>query len=514
MAISLELLSAYPNAPYILAALVFFVPLAYYGTIIVYNIWFHPLSAYPGPWLAAATPMWYGVHMIRGDAPMSVAKVHDRYGPVVRIAPDELSFISGRAWKDIYGHRKPGEPEFTKDKKYHAGFDGDATLINSNREYHSYLRKLLSHGFSDSALRQQETIIQDYLEKLINQLYEKGQSGEVALDLSRWYNYFTFDVIAYLTYGDSFDFITNSKMHNWINAFFSVVRVFAAVQASTRLPKLIRIPFLTVSVPRDIKHKANVERDLTQLKIKHRLQTAPAVPDFMAKLIDAHRQDKMTFNQLFHNSRILMGAGSETTAASLSAMTYLLMTHPVAMEKLKAEIRDTFHSADEITMTRVNSCRYLLACLEECLRMYPPSPANHPRYVPAGGATVDGHFLPADVAVGTNIYGACRSAANFANPDTFAPERWLPLSGSGGEGGGDPIYEHDQRDAAQPFSLGPRNCIGRNLAYVEMKMVMARVLFHFDLENCVEGNWLDQKVYMVWDRPPLMVKLRPVNRDT
>jgi cytochrome P450 len=74
------------------------------------------------------------------------------------------------------------------------------------------------------------------------------------------------------------------------------------------------------------------------------------------------------------------------------------------------------------------------------------------------------------------------------------------------------MFANDNRDVFQPFSLGPRNCIGRNLAYVEVRLILAKVLFNFDLEldKARTSNWLDQKVFTLWEKPPLWVKLKPV----
>lgn len=91
---------------------------------------------------------------------------------------------------------------------------------------------------------------------------------------------------------------------------------------------------------------------------------------------------------------------------------------------------------------------------------------------------------------------------NFKDPLTFAPERWL----------GDNRFEDDNRATFQPFSFGPRNCIGKNLAYAEMRLIMAKMIFHFDMElEPTSQDWTDRlKVLALWVKPPLMVKLTPV----
>lgn len=189
---------------------------------------------------------------------------------------------------------------------------------------------------------------------------------------------------------------------------------------------------------------------------------------------------------------------------SLTGLVWLLMKNPRVLEKLASEVRSAFSNPDEITFTAVNNCKYLLACIEEGLRVYPPSPQPHHRIVPPGGATVNGEFLPEGVSVSIPIYAASNSPANWTRPDEFIPERWL---------GENPEFDGDQRDASQPFQIGPRACIGRNLAYVEIKLIIARLIWQFDLENATQEDWMGgQKVFMVWEKMPLWIKLHPVRK--
>lgn len=88
------------------------------------------------------------------------------------------------------------------------------------------------------------------------------------------------------------------------------------------------------------------------------------------------------------------------------------------------------------------------------------------------------------------------------DPWGFHPERWI---------GGDPRFADDCQDAMQPFSIGPRNCIGRNLAFAEMRLILTRILFDFDLKLADHSkDWLaSQKCYALWDKPALDVHLTP-----
>ncbi|PYH96489.1 cytochrome P450 CYP4/CYP19/CYP26 subfamily protein [Aspergillus ellipticus CBS 707.79] len=97
-------------------------------------------------------------------------------------------------------------------------------------------------------------------------------------------------------------------------------------------------------------------------------------------------------------------------------------------------------------------------------------------------------------------YAASHSALNFVRPDEFIPERWL---------GEDPAFDGDHRDASQPFSLGPQNCIGKNLAWHEMRLMVCKLLWHFDFKYTKEEKaWTDQKAFIAWEKRPLMVEVK------
>jgi len=166
------------------------------------------------------------------------------------------------------------------------------------------------------------------------------------------------------------------------------------------------------------------------------------------------------------------------------------------------EVRSNFASDDEITLTSVGRLAYMLKCLKESLRMYPPVAAGMPRVVPKGGAKIAGTFVPEDTVVACWQLAMNYSPQNFQDPLAFKPERHA-------EGAGN---TRDRLDALQPFSVGPRNCIGRNLAYAEMRLILARILFNFDLELVnPTDNWIErQDVYTLWSKPALDVYLTPV----
>ncbi|WYZ43973.1 hypothetical protein EsH8_VII_000409 [Colletotrichum jinshuiense] len=412
-----------------------------------------------------------------GRTPKDLLELHNKYGPVVRTAPDALSYIKAAQWKEIYGHKPPSQLEFSKDEKYFSGLKGEPIILNADRHYHGYIRKLFIHGFSEKAMREQEPVLKEHVDVLFRKL----------------------------AFGESFDCLNTSNLHTWIKIFFALAKFLSYHQIISRLPKLIQLPVTLLVMPKNIRSDVKTLKELQSEKVNHRLQTEASVPDFMESLISAYNTGKMSYEQLEGNSQILIAAGSETTATLLSGLTFLLLKNPRVLEKLTKEIRGTFSSPDEITFAGLNTCKYLLACIEEGLRVYPPSPQPHHRVVPPGGATVDGDFLPEGVSVSIPIYAASHSPANWTRPEEFAPERWT---------GEDAQFAGDERSASQAFQLGPRGCIGRNLAYAEIKTIIARLVLEFDIENVTEGDWIgEQKVFMVWEKSPLWIKLRHAQRD-
>ena len=144
-------------------------------------------------------------------------------------------------------------------------------------------------------------------------------------------------------------------------------------------------------------------------------------------------------------------AGSEKTATLLSGTTYLLLKNQEVYNKLVHDIRSRFKSQSEITVDEVNKMDFMLACLQEGLRYYPPVPTGFPRVVPRGGDQISGHYIPEGTSVYVSQHTANHSSRNYKDPDVYVPERWM----------GDERYKDDNRAVTQPFSFGPRNCLGK-----------------------------------------------------
>lgn len=249
--------------------------------------------------------------------------------------------------------------------------------------------------------------------------------------------------------------------------------------------------------------------------------------DFYHYLMEAKNSDsdeKYTLEETWVESNTLIAAGSDTTSLVLSATFFYLSQNQDVLAKVQKEVRAAFKGKeveDIKSGPELNGCRYLKACLDESMRMTPPTPGMLPRIVLPGGITVDNHFIPAGVEVGTPFYSLFHNPTYFPDSFKYRPERWF-LS----EASSQSEEEKEKLDLANqafaPFSLGPRTCIGKNMAYMEMTIVMARVLFLFDFraakEQVLEGKGRAGeyaiKDHFICGKDGPMIEFRPAKRTS
>ena len=401
---------------------------------------------------------------------MSTKKIHDDYGHVVRINPNTLSFNTAQSWKDIYGHH-PGRIQLPKDRLIMIE-EGKAPALNAifDDADHARVRGLLAPAFSERAIREQESLIVGYIDLLIQRLKAQIQGPmECEVDLVRWYNFTTFDIIGDLALSQPFGSLESGEYHLWVSNIFKAIKVRGMRIIGSANPIIGAGMWCAFRLFPKAVEAREMHNEYTKVALQRRLATKTEKTDFMSFILRDKDEIGMTEDELNSNAEVLIVAGSETTATLLSGATYYLLTNKLALEKVCDEVRSTFHSEGNITFTTVPHLPYLNAVIEESLRLYPPVPATLPRWTLPEGNVIDGHFVPGNVShirhhslddnadqvtktmVGVNHWAAYRSEDNFRDPETFIPERWL----------GDPVYADDQRAALQPFHIGPRNCIGK-----------------------------------------------------
>ncbi|KAL8818092.1 MAG: hypothetical protein Q9223_003205 [Gallowayella weberi] len=379
--------------------------------------------------------------------------------------------------------------------------NGIHSILSANDADHSRYRRLLSHAFSDRALREQEPLLMHYIDFLARRLHERASSAEI-VDMVQWFNFTTFDIVGDLSLGESFGNLEKARYDGWISVIFAQFKL-AALAVSFRFFGLAEV--LKAMLPKSAIEKRRQHAETANGKIHRRLEQGSA---------DAQRNDFMTYTQRYNDEkgmsvpeieatfRSLVVAGSETTATALSGILGNLLQSPEALQSLTREIRQSFSHESETCAAKVDGLPYLNAVIEEGLRVCPPVALGMPRLVPEGGSTVSGYTLPAGTFVSASGYASNLSTLNFPNaPTTFDPSRWLPQ----------PNKPKGQPAAFNPFSLGPRNCLGRNLAYLELRLILSRLLWEFDFELVdKDWDWGAQKSWILWEKRPLNVRVRSV----
>lgn len=367
---------------------------------IIYNIYLHPLASFPGPTANAATPFPLFRSILRGTLPMDAQRLHAKYGDAVRIAPNEVTFINPGTWKEVYGIR-PAKPQRPKDQRYvSVGPNHIPSILRTDDKTHARYRRGLSHGFSEASLQRQEVIVKGYIDLLVNRLRGLAGgsgSGSTTVDMTRWYNYTTFDIIGDLAFGDSFGCLQNSQYHFWVSVIFSHFRTAAWANILRRMPAGGFL--MNWIIPKQVREEKKAQNRMTHEKVLYRISKGDNErPDFLSNVLKLPAEKGMTEDELISNSYVLIIAGSETTATLLSGVTFYILTVPGVLYKLKAEIRGAFSSEHEITWSAVNQLRYTLAVLNEGLRMYPPVPYGFPRIVEGEGDFVCNRWLPKGVS--------------------------------------------------------------------------------------------------------------------
>ncbi|POS72002.1 cytochrome P40 monooxygenase [Diaporthe helianthi] len=430
--------------------------------------------------------------------------LHRKYD-VVRIGPNWLSFNTAQAYMDVYTRPSNGKKAFLKIAEYER--PGDIATIR-DPDLHAVQKRALSKGFSPAAMRDQEQVLQEYLRLLFHQLTSLGKEGQVPVSIGEALNWFTLDIIGDLAFGESFK--SCSEASNEACSLIADTLRYNNVEYLKRQQPWIGPVVAKLLFPPSLKDSHAKYQQVTGAKAAKRLLRADLDrQDFFSHLI---RDGRIVEKELMATAWTLIMAGSETTATALTATIYYLLRNPHTLEKLTSEILQNFHHADEITGESVVGLQYLGGVIEEGLRLFPPLALGLPRESP--GAVVDGHFIPQGTCVSVENFSMSYDPRYWENPECFRPERWLSGAGAGdlsqGGGGG------DDKSAHHPFSEGTRSCIGKNLAYLELRILLASMVFCFEWElvSTEIEDWNSAcECFALWTMPKLMVKLRPRGKE-
>ncbi|KAI2465979.1 cytochrome P450 [Annulohypoxylon bovei var. microspora] len=444
-----------------------------------YQVLLHPLRNYPGPLIAKLTNGYTGFFAIKRILHIEIWRNHQKYGSVVRIGPDRLVFNSATALRDIYQNER-----VTKAPIYLATQSkvGAFSLWNAlDRDLHRRKRRLVGRTTTDASMRAFEPSMIEQVDIFIQHL---AQDKQQPTDVKTRCSYLSFDVVGLLAFGYSLHLQTDEE-----NQFL----VEQLARGNHRMNTFMQIPIiprykLQLYINKFFQQEREKTARLMETMIRSRMsEDVHAKRDlysFVADAVNAKDDDTLRLGDLWYEAFFFIIAGGDTSATALSATFFYLSRNPKCYEKLAAEIRTTFQSADQICGSKLAGCQYLRACIDESLRMSPPSPGTLWRHLAPeeeGGRPfiVDGHVIPKGTKVGVNTYSLHHNEEYFPDPFMYNPDRWL-ITGDTNEGA---AARKAMYDAFAAFSIGSRGCAGKPTAYLEISLALAKTFWYFDFET-------------------------------
>lgn len=307
-----------------------------------------------------------------------------------------MSVSGSIGWREVFGHTRAGQAEFGHWKDfYQLGDKNVQSIVTTDKEDHRRQRRLMSHGFSHAAIKEQEPLVDKYVQKLFAQ-FRKDAELHQPTDMLKWYNLTTLDIIGDLVFGESFNCLDNGESE-LVDSIFNTIRIMSRVHAVLRMPLLSWARRLMISKKDALRHieQKRVSKD----KAERRIALGPAPEgrrDIMTNILRHNDEKGMSHAEILSNADGLIMAGSETTATALAGLTYCITTNPQALERVQREVREAFNSEKDIKINSTMSLKYLNACIEEAMRIYPPVAETPTRLSP--GEFVNNHYIPKGVS--------------------------------------------------------------------------------------------------------------------
>ncbi|KAL6792851.1 cytochrome P450 [Trichoderma sp. SZMC 28012] len=451
-----------------------------------YFVTYAPLRRFAAPFPAQFSNLWLLSVCRRGDRYATVDKLHKKLGKFVRIQPNHVSIADDEAINLVYGHSNG----FLKSEFYDAFVSIRRGLFNTrDRAEHTRKRKMVSHTFSVKSIVQFEPYIHQNLELFVKQMDRlvdtsqfKGQDGkkEARIDCLPWFNYLAFDVIGDLAFGAPFGMLEKgvdlaevrcapdsppiyAPAIEILNRRGEVSATLGCFPALKPYAKYLPDPFYSNGLAA-IQNLAGIAIAC----VKRRIDNPPDVErkDLLARLMEG-RDDKgepLGREELTAEALTQLIAGSDTTSNSSCALLNYVVRTPGVLDKMQAELDAAIPKGVDVpTFEMVRDLPYLAAVINETLRHHSTSGIGLPRQVPpeSPGVTICGEFFTAGTVLSVPTY-TMHHSTEIWGPDAedFNPDRWANVT-------------QRQKDAFIPFSHGPRACVGRNVAEMEMKLIAA-----------------------------------------
>ncbi|KAI9591921.1 cytochrome P450 [Syncephalis fuscata] len=363
-----------------------------------------------------------------------------------------------------------GSYQFEKSFHYEAfRTEGNSLFTTNDPEQHRLQKRLMLPAYTPKALSELEPLIYSVgISPLVERLRQHADSGDT-IDMMDLFQRLAFEIIGEVSFGKSLELFDDKKIQHPIMQWINGATTYSAL-------KMVLGPLFS---PKLFPKSTQCVHDLSTFSKKaiekRRKNGSNERKDSLQKLIDAVDEEtgtSMSNQDLVAQSIMLMVAGTDTTASTLTWTLLLLIEHPECASRLVEEIRALYPDPSTIIdYEAIQSLPYLDAVINESMRIRPIAPHGMPRVVPEGGIMLGDYYLPAGTTVFSSFNALHLNKHVFPDPEAFKPDRWLTAS---------PDQLALMKQHFVPFSVGPRACIGRNLAWMEMRMAIFELMRHFN----------------------------------
>ncbi|KAH7075714.1 putative cytochrome P450 [Paraphoma chrysanthemicola] len=448
--------------------------ISYHIVRALYNISpLHPLSHVPGPRLAAMTLLyefWYDF-VLGGTYTNVIRKMHATYGPVVRIGPNEIHCNDAAFVDEIYagGGRK-------RDKQAHylgvlAGPTTKSAFGTPEHDLHRVRRNAMNKFFSRAQITRLEPEMLKLTQLLCDKLIRNPTKGP--FNVTTAYSCFSTDMISAYCFGEPLGFLEQDgwepnfrePMSAFLNTSY-LFRFFPSVRGLVHVAPPFA-PYVTGDIGILMKEMyIKTPARIRQARKDHEAGVVRARPSvFTDILASSLPEDEKTVDRLSGEGFSLTGAGTETTAWTLSVITFYVLSQPDVLARLRAELRGL--EIADLSWAALEKLPYLNGVVAEGLRLSYGVSARTPRVphedlVYRSGAGSKGKYeyvIPKGTAIGMSSAIMHHNEDVFPDSDAFIPERWLDEQG---------LRRPNMDMGLLSFSKGSRQCLGINLAYCEL----------------------------------------------
>lgn len=446
-------------------------------SLIIYPLYFAPLSKVPGPKISAITEWWILYKTWNEERIRLVHRLHEEYGPIVRLSPREISVSDPEHIKTIY----TGNYDKSTFYGQFGAFNRLNTFSSLTKTAHIKRRKLLNQFYSKSSICSPS--IESRTQKRISDTMSYiVQNRSPTVEVYNLFHALAMDTVTNFLLGDD-NGSSFLKTGDW-----SMIE-FYRLQSS--------MWFWTTLMPRFYDYTID---KATSIAVK---STAVWCKESTLNTISTSLEPESVVGQLNKNGITGLdacaeiqdhsAAGHETTGATLSFLTYHLSISPDIQERLHKEIIDAFGASegetiDSLPYKEVDSLPYLNGVVMETLRLYSAIPGAEPRVVPPSGMRATNELtIPGGTIVSIQPWTVHRDANVYTDPLKFDPERWMNSS---------PEQLKLMNRNFMAFGAGVRMCIGMNLALQEIKLIVASIYRTYRTETA-PGFDGEDKMYIV-----------------